>query len=142
MACPTCGANLVRAPYEGIDIALCDRCGGRLVTTPEIGKLMARREASFTEEQQRLAGLLRSGGDRMRRAAVLERGRGGVSLIPCPRCTATMMRRHYSYEYAVEVDYCHLCDLTWFEKDELEALQLLVEQQAGLRRARCAASRW
>jgi Zn-finger nucleic acid-binding protein len=31
----------------------------------------------------------------------------------------------------VEVDYCHLCDLTWFEKDELEALQLLVERQAG-----------
>ena len=131
MACPTCGADLVRAPYEGIDIALCDRCGGRLVTTPEIGKLLARREAAFTEDQQRLADLLRSGGDRLRRAAVLERGRAGVSLIPCPRCTATMMRRHYSYEYAVEVDYCRLCDLTWFEKDELEALQLLVEQQTG-----------
>ena len=40
-----------------------------------------------------------------------------------------MMRRHYSYEYAVEIDYCSLCDLTWFEKDELEALQVLVERQ-------------
>ena len=119
------------APYEGIDVALCDRCGGRLVTTPEIGKLLARREAAFTEDQRRLAGLLRSGGDRLRRAAVLERGRAGVSLIRCPRCTATMMRRHYSYEYAVEVDSCRLCDLTWFEKDELEALQVLVEQQTG-----------
>ena len=54
-----------------------------------------------------------------------------MALIRCPKCTATMMRRHYSYEYAVEVDSCRICDLTWFEKDELEALQALVEQQTG-----------
>jgi Zn-finger nucleic acid-binding protein len=41
-----------------------------------------------------------------------------------------MMRRHYSYEYAVEVDKCFICDLIWFEKDELEVLQVLVERQA------------
>lgn len=40
-------------------------------------------------------------------------------------------RRHYSYEYAVEIDDRSLCDLTWFEKDELEALQVLVERQTG-----------
>jgi hypothetical protein len=33
------------------------------------------------------------------------------------------MRRHYSYEHAVEVDYCSPMNLYWFEKDELEALQ-------------------
>jgi Zn-dependent protease with chaperone function/Zn-finger nucleic acid-binding protein len=131
MACPSCGAALVRAPYEGIDIALCDRCGGRLVSTLEIGKVLARREAAFTADQQRLADLLAAGGDRLRRAAVLARGRSGVSLIPCPKCAAPMMRHHYSYEHAVEVDSCRICDLTWFEKDELEALQLLVERQAG-----------
>ena len=43
-----------------------------------------------------------------------------------------MMRRHDSYEHAVEVDLCACCDPhTWFEKDELEALQILVERQAG-----------
>jgi len=42
-----------------------------------------------------------------------------------------MMRRHYSYEYAVEVDHCVPCDLIWFEKDELEALQILVERRTG-----------
>ena len=41
------------------------------------------------------------------------------------------MRRHFSYEHAVEIDYCSICDLFWFEKDELEALQILVERQAG-----------
>ena len=107
------------------------RCGGRLVTTAEIGKLLARREAGFTEDQQRLADLVLASGDSLRRAAVLARGRPGISLIPCPNCGVPMMRRHYSYEYAVEIDYCSVCDLTWFEKDELEVLQVLVERQTG-----------
>ena len=131
LTCPSCGAGLAGAPYEGIDVVLCERCGGRLVSTPQVGKLLARREAAFSDEQQRLADLLASDGDRLRRAAVLARGRPGVALIACPRCAAPMMRRHYSYEYAVEVDHCVPCDLFWFEKDELEALQILVERQTG-----------
>ena len=62
---------------------------------------------------------------------VLARGRPGVHLIACPQCAKTMMRRHFSYEHAVEIDYCSICDLFWFEKDELEALQILAERQAG-----------
>ena len=131
MSCPGCGAGLVRIPYEGIDIVACERCGGRLVTTAQIGKLLARREAGFTEEQHRLADLVTASGDALRRAAVLARGRPGVGLVACPKCAAPMMRRHYSYEYAVEVDLCARCDLTWFEKDEFEVLQILVERQAG-----------
>jgi Zn-finger nucleic acid-binding protein len=131
MTCPSCGAALAKAEYEGVDILVCDRCGGRLVTTVQIGKLLARREVALTEEQQRLADLLTSSGDQLRRAAVLARGHGDVPLIACPKCSAPMMRRHYSYEYAVEVDHCSICDLTWFEKDELEALQVLVEHRAG-----------
>jgi Zn-dependent protease with chaperone function/Zn-finger nucleic acid-binding protein len=131
LSCPSCGAGLLAAPYEGIDILLCERCGGRLVSTPQVGKLLARREAAFTSEQERLADLLSSGGDRLRRAAVLARGRPGVMLIGCPSCSAPMMRSHYSYEHAVEVDRCVRCDLLWFERDELEALQILVERQTG-----------
>ena len=41
-----------------------------------------------------------------------------------------MMRRLYSYDYAIEVDYCALCDLFWFDRDELEALQAIVERQS------------
>jgi Zn-finger nucleic acid-binding protein len=131
LTCPSCGAGLLAAPYEGIELLLCERCGGRLVSTPQVGKLLARREAAFTDEQERLADLLSSGGDRLRRAAVLARGRPGVLLIGCPGCAAPMMRSHYSYEHAVEVDRCVRCDLLWFERDELEALQILVERQTG-----------
>ncbi len=131
MVCPSCGRGLATAQYEGVDLIVCAHCGGRLVSGVQMGKLLARREVAFTGEQQRLADLLSSSGDRLRRAAVLARGAGDVPLVACPRCSAAMMRRHYSYEHAVEVDHCSICDLTWFEKDELEVLQLLVERQTG-----------
>jgi Zn-finger nucleic acid-binding protein len=129
--CPGCGAGLRPADYEGVDVLVCASCGGRLLSTRDVNRILARREASFTDAQERLADLLISGGDRLRRSALLARGKPGVDLVPCPRCAAPMVRRHYSYEHAVEIDYCGLCDLFWFEKDELEALQILVERGTG-----------
>jgi Zn-dependent protease with chaperone function/Zn-finger nucleic acid-binding protein len=131
MACPSCGAGLRQTDYEGVPVSVCSACGGRLVTTPQVSKLLARREVAFTEQQQRLADLLVASGDQLRQAARLARGRPGVDLIACPQCARTMMRRHFSYEHAVEIDYCSICDLLWFERDELEALQILAERQAG-----------
>jgi Zn-finger nucleic acid-binding protein len=131
LACPSCGAGLRPADYEGVDVLVCASCGGRLLSTRDVGRVLARREASFTDEQERLADLVTIGGDRLRRSALLARGRPGVDLVPCPRCAALMVRRHYSYEYAVEIDYCGLCDLFWFERDELEALQIVAERATG-----------
>ena len=129
--CPSCSSGLVGADYEGLRVDVCASCGGRLVSPSEVSKILARREVAFSDEQRRLAELLVAGGDQLRRAALLARGRPGVDLIACPRCAKTMVRRHFSYEHAVEIDYCSICDLFWFEKDELEALQILAERQAG-----------
>ena len=131
MTCPSCGAGLSQADYEGLRVTVCASCGGRLVSTPEVSKILARREVAFSDEQRRLAELLAASGDQLRRAALLARGRPGVDLIACPKCAKTMVRRHFSYEHAVEIDYCSICDLFWFEKDELEALQILGERQSG-----------
>jgi Zn-dependent protease with chaperone function/Zn-finger nucleic acid-binding protein len=131
MTCPSCGAGLRQADYEGLRVTVCASCGGRLVSTPEVSKMLARREVAFSEEQQKLADLLVASGDQLRRAARLARGRPGVDLIACPQCAKLMMRRHFSYEHAVEIDYCSICDRFWFEKDELEALQIIAERQAG-----------
>lgn len=130
-SCPSCGASLVLADYEGLRVTVCHSCGGRLVTPDEVAKILARREVAFTPDQLRLADLLSIGGDELRRTAVRARGRPQVALLPCPRCGRAMVRRHFSYEHAVEVDYCSICDLYWFERDELEALQVLAERQSG-----------
>lgn len=131
MNCPSCGAGLGMADYEGLRIAVCASCGGRLVATDEVRRILARREVGFSDDQQRLADLIVADGDRLRRAARLARGRPGAELVPCPKCARTMMRRHFSYQYAVEIDYCSICDLFWFERDELETLQILSERQSG-----------
>lgn len=129
--CPSCDAGLSQADYEGLRVTVCASCGGRLVSTGEVSKMLARREVAFSDEQRRLADVLAAGGDQLRRAALLARGGPGVDLIACPKCAKAMVRRHFSYEHAVEIDYCSICDLFWFEKDELETLQILAERQAG-----------
>ena len=129
--CPSCGTGLGEADYEGLRVTVCASCGGRLMSTGEVSKILARREVAFSDEQRRLADLLAASGDQLRRSALLARGRPGVDLVACPKCAKTMMRRHFSYEYALDIDYCSICDLFWFEKDELEALQILTERQTG-----------
>jgi len=128
--CPGCHVALRLADYEGIPLQVCPSCGGRVASSDQVRRIAARREVAFSDEQQHLADLLVAQGDDLRRAARLARGQAGVRLVACPQCGTTMMRRHYSYEHAVEVDFCNLCDLYWFEKDELEALQILLERQA------------
>ena len=48
--------------------------------------------------------------------------------LDCPLCARKMQRRFYSLAYGVEVDVCIYCGIIWFDKDELEILQYMVEQ--------------
>jgi len=130
-ACPSCGRALEPADYEGMRPLVCRGCGGRLVSGETVKRILARREMGFTPEQEHLADVLAATGDRLRRAAYLARGKPGVTLLPCPGCGRQMVRAHFSYQHAVEVDRCFICDLVWFEKDELEALQILSERESG-----------
>ena len=124
--CPTCQRPLTSIPFEGIEILVCGACGGRLVTPEQVQRILARREVEFTDEQRRLADVTRREGDHLRRQAVLSRGQR-QALTSCPVCGRAMLRRQYSLQDAVEVDICLVCDVIWFDKDELEVLQLLVE---------------
>lgn len=128
--CPTCAASLRQVDYEGVSIAACGSCGGCLVSDDALKRILARREVGYTDDQRRLAEHIASSGDEQRRAARSGQRRSGVGLIRCPRCARTMMRGHFNYEHALEVDRCTICDLVWFDRDELEALQILTERQA------------
>jgi Zn-dependent protease with chaperone function/Zn-finger nucleic acid-binding protein len=131
MSCPNCRDHLVAMDYEGVSLHSCPSCAGRLVGSEAVQRIATRREMRFTEAQERLADLIDEQGDLLRRRAVLARGSVQTGLIACPRCGSPMLRGHYTYQYAVEVDRCVACDLIWFETDELEALQILVERLTG-----------
>ncbi len=130
VACPDCHAALERCDYEGTEVFACRTCAGRLATTPQVQRILTRREMRFDDRQQALADYVVEHGDELRRNFVRNRTASAATLIFCPRCGRTMMRRHFSYDVAVEVDYCMVCDLYWFQKDELEVLQVITERQA------------
>ena len=85
MTCPSCGDGLQSADYEGIPLQVCRACGGRLATTDQVRRIAARREVAFSDEQHHLAGLIVDQGDQLRRAALRQRGRAAVPLVPCPK---------------------------------------------------------
>ena len=130
LACPVCRSLLERCDYEGTTLLVCRSCAGRLATTPQIQRVLTRREMRFDDRQQRLADYVVEHGDELRRDFAKRRGTAQTTLITCPRCGRTMMRRHYNYDQAVEIDYCGVCELYWFDKDELEVLQAIAERQA------------
>ena len=129
--CPSCGGSLERFDYEGADIVICRSCGGRLASTSQVQRILTRREMRLDERQIALAASVIENGDELRRQDHQRRASGQTTTIACPRCGRPMMRRLYSYDYAIEVDYCSVCDLFWFDRDELEALQAIVERQSS-----------
>jgi Zn-finger nucleic acid-binding protein len=40
-----------------------------------------------------------------------------------------MQARPYSYQYFIPVDKCFSCQKIWFDADELEILQILIEKR-------------
>jgi Zn-dependent protease with chaperone function/Zn-finger nucleic acid-binding protein len=129
--CPVCAAALQPLSYEGATVLACRTCGGRLVGETEVGRIIARREMGFTAGQERIADQVFAQGNLLRRMVQQQRAAFLANLVTCPTCGRTMTRRHYNYAYAVAVDVCEICGVFWFDKDELEVLQILIERQIG-----------
>lgn len=126
--CPRCRIPLAGTFYEGVPLKACRRCGGRLVDMGCIDKIIARREVGFSESLVRKA---RQFEERVRTnplkklkiEAALSNG------IACPSCGYRMVARPYSYQDFITVDKCLSCSKIWFDSDELEILQVLIENR-------------
>jgi heat shock protein HtpX len=130
--CPTCRQPLHTAPYAGTQVSQCPFCAGTLVENDRIPRIIARagRSRRCTERinalaraavQQNLAGGLRRAHQRT--------GPAAPPGIQCPKCANPMLRGFYSLSHLVEVDRCSHCGLTWFDQNELEMLQCMVENR-------------
>ncbi|MEN6560351.1 MAG: zinc metalloprotease HtpX [Acidobacteriota bacterium] len=128
--CPRCRVPLAEAFYEGVGVRLCPRCGGKLVDAASVDRIVARREVDFSEA-------LREKARRFKEAAVrnpLRRQKIESDLaagLPCPNCGFRLAARPYSYQDFVPVDKCLSCGKIWFDADELEILQILIEDRAA-----------
>ena len=125
--CPRCRAPLVTTFYEGVPLSACGKCGGKLVGAAGVDRIVARREMAFSDDLAARARdfrervMLNPGGRRKINTAVGE----GAS---CPACGCRMLPRPYNYQYIVPVDKCLECSKIWFDADELEILQALIEE--------------
>jgi heat shock protein HtpX len=123
--CPICREWLVPEEYEGLYVWRCGFCRGSLAREDKLPRIFVREERAFTEDVKRTAALLREDA---------RKKRPGLKLLfetahprPCPKCGQPMVRKFYSYAYHVEIDRCQRCRLVWFDRDELEILQNLIE---------------
>jgi len=140
--CPVCGGALRQVVYEGAAILACPECGGRAATHAQVDAILSRREMGFTPDQERLADIYEQ--EQKRLASLFEGPLAGpqardtppltqpqATPIACPRCADTMDRGVWNALYPLAVDRCEKCRLVWFDRDELEVLQILVERQTS-----------
>ena len=129
--CPTCSQSLVTESYEGTQVFQCRFCAGTLVEDGKIARIIARtgRDRPCSERIQALARTVVQENQARHTMQMLKGGRNTVPLFPCPKCKNPMSRSFYSAAHMINVDRCSFCELTWFDRDELEMLQCLIENR-------------
>jgi Zn-finger nucleic acid-binding protein len=128
--CPRCRIPLRETFYEGVGIRVCGTCGGRLVDAGAVDRIVARREFDFSDGLREKARVFREKAIRnpLRRQKIES---ALAADVPCPGCGYRMVARPYNYQYFVPVDKCLSCAKIWFDADELETLQVLIEDRAA-----------
>ncbi|MBN1223728.1 MAG: M48 family metalloprotease [Candidatus Aminicenantes bacterium] len=124
--CPRCRTLLREHYYEGVSVRVCRNCDGKLIDTALVERIIARKEVAFSERLIQKARAFRQefmlNPTRFRK---LDQEKSPK--ISCPECGNQMLLRPYSYHYIIPVDKCLICHKTWFDSDELEILQILIE---------------
>jgi Zn-dependent protease with chaperone function/Zn-finger nucleic acid-binding protein len=127
--CPRCGILLHDTYYEGVSVQACGRCLGKLVDSAAMGRILVRREFNFSDALLAKARAFRE--EFLLNPVKKQRARDKESSrLFCPSCGCRMMPRPYNYQYFIPVDKCLSCSKVWFDADELEILQILVEKKA------------
>jgi Zn-dependent protease with chaperone function/Zn-finger nucleic acid-binding protein len=125
--CPRCGIRLGDSFYEGVPVRVCRRCGGRLAGRDIMNRIIARREVGFSKELVEKAAMFREQ-YLLDPAARAKPADLPSARLTCPGCGCRMRPRPYNYQYFIPVDKCGSCGRIWFDADELETLQILIEE--------------
>lgn len=125
--CPRCRIPLVENDYEGVILNACPRCGGRLIDSALIGRVIARKEISFSSRLLEKAEEFKEK-FLLNPIEVTKIAAEKSPNITCPNCGSRLLPRPYNYQYFIPVDKCLSCYKIWFDADELEILQILIEK--------------
>jgi Zn-finger nucleic acid-binding protein len=126
--CPRCRIPLREQFYEGISLQACQDCHGKLIDSILVDRVIARRELTFSDTLIQKAQAFKEdimlNPDRTRKL-----DQTNSPKVNCPHCGNKMLLRPYSYHYVIPVDKCLACYKIWFDSDELEILQILIEHR-------------
>jgi Zn-dependent protease with chaperone function/Zn-finger nucleic acid-binding protein len=125
-SCPRCRIPLRDNFYEGVPLKICPECGGKLIDSAVMDRIIARKEVAFSERLKKKA---KDFEEHFLWDPVLRKKihADKSSKLTCPNCGYKMMPRPYNYQYVIPVDKCLACHKIWFDADELEILQILIE---------------
>ncbi|MGW8272770.1 MAG: M48 family metalloprotease [Thermodesulfovibrionales bacterium] len=127
--CPVCRCPLVQTDYESTLVHQCRYCGGTMVSNKRVPRILARDGYRCTQRVKALAhATLR---DNHAESVARRRTKDSrqVRVSACPKCARDMTRTFFSLAYLVEIDRCSMCGIMWFDQDELEMLQCMVENR-------------
>ena len=124
--CPRCHIPLHDIFYEGVPLKICPDCGGKLIDSAVMERIIARKEVVFSSHLKKKALEFEENfllDPILRKKIHADKS----SKINCPNCGSRMFPRPYNYQYVIPVDKCLSCHKIWFDSDELEILQSLIE---------------
>ena len=115
-------------PYEGVEINQCPFCLGVFVHEDNVRKFLIRREIGFSQRIAHMAKTYKQERNVWNNLAIKVDPK---HLYHCPNSQhrpSRMLRRFYTEVYRIQIDKCIYCKYIWFDKDELEILQFLIEE--------------
>ena len=96
-------------------------------------RIIVRREVGFSADLVAKAAAFRED-DSVPRSPGKKAGvKAAGERLLCPACGWRMVPRPYSYQDFLPVDKCLSCQKIWFDADELELLQILIEERLARR---------
>jgi len=130
LACPACNQPLVVTTCHGAGVFRCSFCAGTLIEDNTIPRIIARTaQGDCTDRVTALARTTVNQNQLKHTQRMLSKSKSAIPLLSCPQCHTSMLRSFYSGAHLVEIDRCLLCGHTWFDQDELEMLQCLIQNR-------------
>jgi len=125
--CPRCRQYLSLIDYEGAPLFQCPFCAGCWVEERRLMRILVRREVKFPDDLKARVKRFqeRSMGNVVRRTGIGQQD--STQSLLCPNCKRSMFRNFYSYQHLIVVDRCRDCAMIWFDREELDMLQIMVE---------------
>jgi len=114
--------------YEGFRVYHCIFCEGYLVDENKLPRAIIREEKGFDQRIAKLAALAQKDGLTKLKLHTEQRA---ATLFKCPKCGGSLVKGFYTLAYLVEVDRCLSCNIIWFDKDEFEMVQYMIEDKKG-----------